>query len=143
MMVSAGWVGQQLDGSITASYATGAAAGGAGDGDSVGGLVGYQHNGTITASYATGVADGGAGNDDGVGGLVGLQDGGTITASYGFGVAVVEGGGSAGSAKPVGTAAQLTAVNAGASWNDAGSNTWGAWDFGNETQIPALNYGRL
>ena len=29
---------------------------------------------------------------------------------------------------------------AGTSWNDEGSNTLGAWDFGTENQIPALNY---
>ena len=136
-----GWSG----GTITASYATGDAAGGNGDDDTVGGLVGSQgEGGTITASYATGDAAGGNGDDDTVGGLVGSQgEGGTITASYGFGLAVMEEiKGSAGSTKPPGvdTAAQLTADNAGSSWNDAGSNTLDAWDFGTETQIPALKY---
>ena len=137
-----GLVGLQFaGGSITASYATGTAAGGSGSDDYVGGLVGKQDSGSsITASYATGTAGGGAGDNDFVGGLVG-QQGGSVTASYGFGEAQ-GGGGSVGSDKPDGveTAAQLTAANAGMSWNDVGSNTWGAWDFGDETQIPALNY---
>ena len=137
-----GLVGYQDGGGmITASYATGAAVGGDGDFDYVGGLVGYQDGGMITASYATGPATGGDGDGDYVGGLVGIQSvGGSITASYGFGGATGEM--SAGSTKPPGvdTAAQLTADNAGSSWDDAGSNTLGAWDFGTETQIPALKY---
>ena len=136
-----GLVGWNNNGSIAASYATGAAAGSAGNNDYVGGLVGFQSGGPITASYATGVAAGGSGNSDYVGGLVGFQSFGSITASYGFGVAVGEVAGSAGSTKPVGTAAQLTAANAGPSWNNAGNNTLDAWDFGTETQIPALKYG--
>ena len=59
-----GLVGLQENGSITASYATGAAAGGDGDIDIVGGLVGWQDDGSITASYATGAADGGDGDYD-------------------------------------------------------------------------------
>ena len=138
-----GLVGVQFGGSITASYATGAAAGGGGSSDYVGGLVGQQAAGSITASYATGVAAGGGGGDDNAGGLVGLQAGGSsITESYGFGEATGELEGPAGPAKPEGveTAAQLTAANAGMSWNDAGSNTLDAWYFGDGTQIPALNY---
>ena len=80
-----GLVGRQSGGSITASYATGPAAGGDGDLDNVGGLAGYQ-GGLITASYATGAAAGGDGID-GVGGLVGTQLGGSITASYATGPA--------------------------------------------------------
>ena len=73
--------------SIVASYATGAANGGAGD-DRVGGLVGWNY-GSIVASYATGAANGGGDNDN-VGGLVGLNDSSaTITASYGFGNATM------------------------------------------------------
>ena len=170
-----GLVGYQEDGSITASYATGAAIGGAGGTENVGGLVGYQEDGSITASYATGAAIGGAGGLDNVGGLVGLQDGsitasyatgtadgrgglkdsagglvggqgqsgGSITASYGFGEATGEIDGlAAGMDKSaaVGTAAELTVANVGPLWNNADNNTWGAWDFGAETQIPALNY---
>ena len=77
-----GLVGLQESGSISASYATGVAAGGDGD-DSVGGLVGYQYIGSITAGYATGAVAGGDG-DDSVGGLVGVQSG-TIAASYATG----------------------------------------------------------
>ena len=139
-----GLVGYQTQGSITASYATGDADGGDGDDDYVGGLVGYQTQGSITASYATGDADGGDGNHDSVGGLVGFQDGlSSSMASYGFGGTIGgESVGSDGSTKPqgVGTAAQLTAANAGSDWNDADTNTLGAWDFGTDEQIPALNY---
>ena len=137
-----GLVGYQNRGSITASYATGDADGGDGDYDYVGGLVGYQYLGSITASYATGDADGGDGDDDYVGGLVGLSQG-SITASYGFGGTIGgESVGSDGSTKPQGvsTAAQLTADNAGSAWNSAVPNTLGAWNFGTDEQIPALNY---
>ena len=141
-----GLVGLQGTGSsITASYATGDADGGVGDQDFVGGLVGAQEGGSITASYATGDADGGDGDDDFVGGLVGYQQFGSITASYGFGGTIGgEAVGSEGSTKPQGvsTAAQLTAdpANAGSAWNSAANNTLGAWDFGTDEQIPALNY---
>ena len=87
MILSAGWWAWQFDSSITASYATGAADGGDGDFDFVGGLVGIQLNGSITASDAAVDVDGGNGNDDYVGGLVGLQNGSSITASYATGVA--------------------------------------------------------
>ena len=138
-----GLVGWQYQGSITASYATGDADGGDGAYDRVGGLVGYQYQGSITASYATGDADGGDGDNDRVGGLVGYQYQGSITASYGFGRTIGgESVGSDGSTKPQGvsTAAQLTAANAGSAWNSAANNTLGAWDFGTDVQIPALNY---
>ena len=136
-----GLVGQQYS-SITASYATGAAAGGDGDRDHIGGLVGVQSGGSITASYATGAADGGDGEDNFVGGLVGAVRSGMITESYGFGEASrarTEGTDGL-PIRGVSTAAQLTAANAGTSWNDAGSNTFGAWDFGTDWQVPALNY---
>ena len=151
-----GLVGYQEGGSITASYATGDAHGGEGRSSRVGGLVG-RSKGSITASYATGDAHGGSRR------LVGSnkvrsrratplvtpmaevgccrQTGGrrSITASYGFGGANGGGGGADGS-PPVSTAAQLTAVNAGSAWNSADSNTLGAWNFGTDEQIPALNY---
>ena len=132
---------EQRGGLIEASYAI-ASVGGDGDEDLVGGLVGRQEGSSITASYATGAAVGGAGDDDSVGRLVGRQEGGLITASYGFGEATGETQGSDGSAKPAGVsmAAQLTAANAGSSWNDAGSNTLGVWDFGTDGQLPALKY---
>ena len=87
LTIIGGVVGLQNRGSITASYATGAAAGGAGELDSVGGLVGGQSEGIITASYATGAVAGGDGSNDIVGGLVGLQSEGIITASYATGSA--------------------------------------------------------
>ena len=140
-----GLVGIQHQGSITASYATGDADGGDGDDDRVGGLVGWQSGDSsiTTASYATGDADGGVGQNDSVGGLVGLQEGGSITASYGFGGTIGgESVGSDGSSTPQGvsTAAQLTVANTGSAWNDADSNTLGAWDFGTNNQVPVLNY---
>ncbi len=142
-----GLVGYQLLGSmITASYATGTADGGDGDEDLVGGLVGRQL-GSITASYATGDADGGRGSLDSVGGLVGAESR-SITASYSFGEAIGHetpvgpDEPSEGSEKPaaVSSAAQLTAANAGSAWNAADSHTLGAWDFGTDEQVPALNY---
>ena len=139
-----GLVGQQREGSITASYATGDAHGGSSNYDRVGGLVGVQEDGSITASYATGDADGGDGDDDRVGELVGRKDGGSITASYAFGETSgeIDDSGSDGSAKPagVGTAADLTALNAGTTWNSAADNTLDAWYFGTDEPIPALNY---
>ncbi len=102
-----GLVGHQSGGSITASYATGAAVGRAGD-DDVGGLVGRQSDGSITASYATGAVVGGAG-DDNVGGLVGEFNGeGSITASYARG-AVHGGTGSNSAGGLVGFKAHSTA----------------------------------
>ncbi len=38
------------------------------------------------------------------------------------------------------SATALAATNAGAEWNDAASATLGAWDFGDNTQTPALRY---
>ena len=130
-------------GSITASYATGDADGGDGNNDMSAGWWACGNSGSITASYATGDADGGDGNTDLVGGLVGWQLDGSTTASYGFGGTIGgESVGSDGSAKPQGVsvAAQLTTDNAGATWNSAVDNSLGAWDFGTNEQIPALNY---
>ena len=140
-----GLVGWQGGGSITASYATGDADGGDGNKDYAGGLVGGRRgDGSITASYATGDAYGGGGSSDYAGGLVGRRQGDdTITASYGFGGAAGERKGSAGSTKPPGVsvAAQLSETNVPLqAWNSAASNTRDAWDFGDETQIPALNH---
>ena len=138
-----GLVGYQTGGIITASYTTGDVDGGAGDRDYAGSLVGYQTGGTITASYATGNADGGAGDDDWVGGLVGQLGGGTITASWGFGIAgrgFVSVAGSNDRPSGVTSVTDLTSANVPASWNEAASNTLGAWDFGTSIQPPVLNY---
>ena len=77
-----GLVGDNKDGEITNSYATGAVIGTGGDEVYVGGLVGYNYWGTITRSYATGAVTGTGGDVVGVGGLVGINDQGTITASF-------------------------------------------------------------
>ena len=72
--------------SITASYATGAVAGGRrGNFERLGGLVGRLAEASITASYASGEVRGGSGDSGRVGGLVGLQEGGSIAASYAVG----------------------------------------------------------
>ncbi len=134
-------IGRRGGGSITASYATGDAAGGIGDYDDVGALVGWQGGGSIVASYAVGDADGGRGARDSAGALVGRHRGGLITESYGFGVvAGGESGGLDGTPGSVSSATGLTAANAGSAWNSADSHTLGAWDFGTDGQIPALNY---
>ncbi len=125
---------------ITASYATGAAAGGGGAEDQVGGLVGRQSGGSIRASYATGAAAGGEGGGDQVGGLLGVQSSGAVTASYGFGRVEGETEGYGTSTLIVPGAAQLTGSSAGSAWNSADSHTLGAWDFGTDKQVPALNY---
>ena len=148
-------------GTITASYATGTANGGADDDDDddlVGGLVGDNSSaGVIIASYATAAADGGTGSGDTVGSLVGRNSfsffgttlTGTITASYGFGTTDnVDTAGESGTDLPSGvtTAAQLTvpsiaaATAVAAAWNQASSNTAGAWYFGTTAQAPALRY---
>ena len=135
-------VGSQSGGSIVASYATGNADGRGGSNDRVGALVGWQENGSIAAAYATGNADGGGGTGDNVGALVGWQQNGSITASYGFGPTMAELAGDTGTARPATVAgpADLTAGNAGASWNAAANNTHNAWDFGTTSQLPALKY---
>ena len=137
-------------GKVIASYATGDVNGGAGK-DVVGGLVGSisESSASISASYATGAVNGGDG-DDRIGALVGdniALDGnaGNITVSYAFGSKTEgenENYGSDGDAHPAGVsdATGLTAMNAGSEWNDAGEKTLNAWDFGNNTQAPALKY---
>ena len=133
-----GLVGRQGGGSITASYATGPAAGGAGDNDYVGGLVGGQDGGSITASYATGAAAGGGridsdGDGDYVGGLVGRQSVGSITASYAAGP-VAGGGGSDRVGGLVGrqeggsiTASYATGPVAGGDGEEDGRRRWRGW----------------
>ena len=141
-----GLVGYMFNGinSIIASYATGAANGGA-KSDYVGALVGYvgSGNNSITASYATGDANGDGGSDN-VGALVGevnTSGTNTITHSYAFGNAI--NGRDNGDGDPptgVTSATNLTAMNAGVSWNDVTQRTLGAWDFGTTSQAPALKY---
>ena len=151
---------------IIASYATGTVNGGADNNDLVGGLVGDNSTfSTIIASYTTAAADGGSGSGDNVGSLVGRNIWGTltgtITASYGFGTTANIGTaglsqgpdgrpsdgtvdsttGSTGAAlllAPDPSDSTNTAVAA--AWNQASSNTAGAWHFGTTAQAPALRY---
>ena len=135
-----GLVGESR-GTITASYATGNANGGGGGADRLGGLAGFAR-GAITASYATGNANGGGVNDL-VGGLVGRPSNNpTITESYSFGTVTSGIMGTDGDMRPTGvdSADDLTLTLAGASWNNAGNNTLGAWNFGSGSQDPAVVY---
>ena len=146
-----GLLGQSTGTFIIATYSTVTANGGGGNNDFVGGLAGL-HNGNISASYATGVADGGTPDDTGDRASAFYATRATagtgITDSYGFGTPVNSDntGGSNGSTKPTvdGTAItmaeQLTLANAGTTWNSAAHDTLDAWDFGDDTEIPALRY---
>ena len=139
--------------SIVACYATGNVNGGAGN-DAVGGLVGSNaSSGSIGACYALGDADGGDDNDH-VGTLVG-ENHGSITHSYAFG-SKTDGeidDGSDGDAHPGGLMgmgkakantltdpAGLETTDADDVWDQAASNTKDAWDFGTNSQPPALKY---
>ena len=139
-----GLVGWNSGSLIIASYARGKTDGGDGGGDRTGGLVGNnESNGRIIASYATGDVDGGMGNDW-VGRLVGRNpsSAGMITHSYAFG-APSNGTGGHNGTPPSGvtTASRLTEINTpAASWNNAGNDTLGAWNFGTTSQDPALVY---
>ena len=139
-----GLVGQiSTRGNIIASYASGTITGTPKDGDSVGGLVGFKSfGGDITASYSTSDLDGGAGDADSVG-RIAVETVGTTSKVYGFGTkAGGEVDGDDGTAHPSGVSAAtgLTLANAGAVWNQAASNTAGAWDFGSSSQNPAPVY---
>ena len=135
-----GLVGEQGAGSgISAAYARGHIFAGSGA-DSAGGLVGTQHaDAAISASYALGDIAGGSGSDRG-GALVG-NSGGSDSASYGYGsLAGIE---TDQAHPPPGAAQNINDLNltlAGASWNEAASNTLGAWDFGDGSTPPKLNY---
>ena len=164
-----GLMGFNSNGTIIASYASDSTAnGGADNNDIVGGLVGDNSTvGTITGSYATATADGGTGSGDTVGSLAGLNNNtnfgisGTITASYGFGSTanvdtaglsqgpdgrptddtVDSTSGSTGAAFLLApNPSDSTNTSVAATWNQSSSNTAGAWDFGNTSQIPALRY---
>ena len=131
-----------VDGSIIASYATGNVNTGDGNDDNVGGLVGVGDY--ITASYATGNVDGGAGSDTNIGALAGAGNGVfggpmVIVVSYGFG-SVMNGRANSDGAPGSKTVNGLTLSNAGSQWDDAASKTKGAWDFGTDSQPPALKY---
>ena len=139
-----GLVGQITVGSnIIASYATGSITAASHNSDHVGGLVGFKNfGGDITASYSTSDLDGGAGDADSVG-RIAVETVGTTSHVYGFGTkAGGEVDGDDGTAHPSGVSAAtgLTLANAGAVWNQAASNTAGAWDFGSSSQNPAPVY---
>ena len=133
-----GLVGQNNRGTITASYAAGTPNGGTGS-DNVGGLVGQALESIITASYAIGTPNGEPGSDT-VGRLLGVESGTTITSSYGFGTLPLgESVGSTLGAPPMGvTIGNLTVTSSGTT----NANRWSAvhWDFGDNTQNPALKY---
>ena len=156
-------------GAVIGNYATGDASGG-GDSDAVGSLVGENQLGLIAASYATGAATGDAGNFDDVGSVLGLLTDGSITATYSTGNATdIEGNqggvigrssGGTGSANYgfgdprdtplhfpsdiVASQLQITDSNEntypGTMWDSAENSLGAAWDFGDDTQNPALRY---
>ena len=66
-----GLVGQNYQGTVSNSYATGSVTGSS----NVGGLVGHNNQGTVSNSYATGSVTG----SSNVGGLVGIKSGGTVS----------------------------------------------------------------
>ena len=109
-----GLVGQNYQGTITNSYATGSVTG-----SYVGGLVGYNFYGTITNSYATGSVTG----SYGVGGLVGMNNMGPITNSYATGSVVLTGSGNSRVGGLVGHNYQGTITNSYATGSVTGSVT--------------------
>ena len=148
---------------ITASYATGTADNpGAGSSGNSGGLVGWHTDASarIVASYATGIADGWAASGGQIGSLTGRRNDGALTASYGFGLrasgtgigvndsgdrpshsTVAAGTGTGGAGRLLApNAADTTNRAVGAAWHDASHATLDAWDFGTDTQPPALQY---
>ena len=151
-----GLVGETGIGITMASYASGTANGDADD-DRIGGWGGSIAFYHIIASYASGAVDGGA-NNDALGSLVGALFGGSRTATYGFGSATGETAGIDNSdPRPAGVAfvgsgingaRMLTLDSAGEQWNQVvitNSNTttittMDVWDFGDNTQAPALRY---
>ena len=149
-------------GDIAAGYATGNANGGAGTMDQAGGLVGLNNFSTIRASYATGNADGGSGGNDYADSLVGRNtSNGAIDASYGFGSRMgvenpSDGAESSSDLDPDAVGAGNDPGIAGArllqgmggaagrsvtaAWNASSSRTYDAWNFGTDSQAPALRY---
>ncbi|MDB5511959.1 MAG: hypothetical protein JWR08_1442 [Enterovirga sp.] len=78
--VDAGGLVGTNTGTISRSYATGAATGSGSGSSAIGGLAGSS-SGSIADAFASGAAAGGSG----VGGLVGRQTGGSVARSYAFG----------------------------------------------------------
>ena len=157
-----GLVGKQGDARILASFANARII--TNNNTNTGGLVGLQNNSNarIVASYSNGLMQvtGGGGN---LGGLVGRQSDGIILASYAnnsiqsvtgnIGKLVGRVSGmiveSYGLSSITGTLSnnegatlfanigELSAENVGVTWNQANSDTLGAWDF---STVPLLNY---
>ena len=136
-------------GAVTASYATGAVTGGTGANSYVGGLAGgLSGTPVITASYATGAVTAGAGAN--TGGLAGNLAG-TVTASYWdtetSGIADSNPSASPGEGKTTAnlqSPAGYTGIYA--NWNvDVGGTSANddPWDFGYDSQYPALKYDGL
>ncbi len=134
-------------GSVTASYATGAVAGGTSNTSYVGGLAGrLEGTPTITASYTMGtVTVGASGNRGGLAGN--LPSGATVTNSYWH----IETSGiitaGAGQGKLTGEL-QMPTGYAGiySGWNvdvDGETGNDDPWDFGYDSQYPVLKYGGL
>ena len=138
---SVGGLAGYQKGHITSSYATGAISPFSHFRNSrfyVGGLVGHQDGGHVTSSYATGKSSPNPLESSFTGTLVGHQSTGQITSSYGFGT--VTGKTITRSTLPEGVtkAGDLTQVNSGTSTENRWSQN--AWDFGSDSQLPALKY---
>ena len=71
--------------------------------------------------------------------LIGFRNG-QLIASYGFGSLSRRNIDGPDGTPPVAAVLLLTAENAGDEWSSAEQNTLNAWDFGDETQPPALRY---
>ena len=123
---------------IIASYANTVVKGGSGTNTRSGGLVGSFERGSITASYSAGRVDV---SEGGIGKLIGINHSATagmIIESYGFSSITGTADNNEGE-HPIGiTIPQgLTAINTGATWNQASSMTLGAWNF---STIPLVRF---
>ncbi len=139
-----GLVGEINDGTVLASYATGAVTAT----ENVGGLVGFN-KGAVVGSYATGAVTG----TTAVGGLVGYRSGsGSATNSYWDTTTSGQANSDGGVGKATSDLQTPTAYGSGAdiyaNWNvdldnadndnDRTSGTDDPWDFGTSSQYPAL-----
>ena len=152
-----GLIGQnQRNGSVTRCYATGNLDG---SGDKFGGLIGVIETGNVTSCYATGSIGGSGANR---GGLMGAINAGTISSSYSTGAVsgASDGGGLAGSGSADVTLSYWDTQTSGKTTSAGGSGATGKttdemkalttgafgtndsdWDFGDNTQYPALKKG--
>ena len=152
-----GLIGEnENNGSVTRCYATGNLDGPA---NQFGGLIGSLSSGNVTSCYATGSVGGSGANR---GGLVGIiASGGAITSSYSTGaVSGADGGGLVGSTSTDVTLSYWDTQTSGKTDSAGGSGAMGKdtdgmkalttgafgakdsdWDFGDNTQYPALKKG--